>query len=116
MNENDLLKYVKNIYGEIPEQGNFNPLGKDSSIEFNDGYKATMKTPGAWEWMKTKKKGWGINLPEDAMSKKMQSEITKNLEFKNHSLCSFIVTMKNIEYIAKEGWVKYLAIIYINSK
>lgn len=73
---------------------------------YKNCYDAVTKE-GLWDWMKTAEppKDMGFMLwscPE-------MSRIGKHMEVMGHSGCSYAITLRNIEYIAKHGWDKYVA-------
>ena len=110
-----LEDYVKRYWdlSEIPDEGIFlEKIFKSDTGILEDAYKAVQSVPGAREFMKTKKKGWGPFIEKDENFKFFESEINKKLTCNEHSNSSYCHCMINVEDIIKNGWVSHLSIRY----
>ena len=69
-----------------------------------DAYKA-VTIAGAWEWLKldTTPGNRGFMFCDDPMI----TAISKNIGY-GHSGASFAMTMREMEFIAKNGWEKFI--------
>jgi hypothetical protein len=96
-------------------RGNFSFLPAKLSHEkqmLEDAFAAMEKVEGSWDYLANKtvpEKDTGFMFSRDTMIKKISDEVDKDGKI-GHSGSSFGWTMREMEYIAKNGWTVYVHI------
>jgi hypothetical protein len=91
----------------IPAPGNFNGLNLPSWDRemIGSGYQAVSAVEGGWEFLKTYEppegQGFMFSTPPPKL-KEIDDEISKR--YGGHSGASYAMTMRTLQYIAKNGW------------
>lgn len=90
-------------------RGDFSFLPKKNSSEIlmlNDAFQAMERVEGSWDYLKrpdVPEKNDGFMFSKDPFISKISSEVDKDGAI-GHSGSSYGWTMRQIEYIAKNGW------------
>ena len=79
----------------------------DTRVIIEDAYNAVSNTEGGWEFIKTFVPKRGFMYADDPKL----SEISHKMKMHDdHSGVSYAWTMRQIEYIAKNGWSNYVQV------
>ena len=87
----------------VIEPGDFSFLNADEREMLTDAYKAVTVTE-SWEAMKQEPGGGGFMFSDNAYMKPIHAA----LKYNDHSGVTYGWTMRNMQYIAQNGWGAYL--------
>jgi hypothetical protein len=112
MDEETLREFVLDKWGEIPVCGNFpsSIFSEDDRIMNSDVWNAAVLTPRSHDYIKRKPVNiWGEDLKAIEGFETFENELRQNIN-EPFSGFAYRVAVGRLEYIIKNGWLKFLAI------
>lgn len=106
--------YAPGDFSFILDCPNYNGTGygtKSDMTMFSDAYKAIDSVKGGWEFMRDDEPGEGGYMFGKSQNRKLREQIDDAIakaDSLGHSGGSYAMTMRNMQYIAKHGWTKFI--------
>lgn len=80
-------------------------------VMFSDAYNAIDSVKGGWDFMKYDEPGEGGYMFGKSKNRKLREAVDDAItkaDSMGHSGGSYAMTMRNMQYIAKHGWTKFI--------
>ena len=84
---------------------------KSDITMFSDAYKAIDSVKGGWDFMKNDEPDEGGYMFGKSQNRKLREQIDDAIskaDSLGHSGASYAITMRNMQYIAKNGWTNFI--------